>query len=141
MQVFQRTSRCLHTWPNIRPVTSTFELANSTLLSGAVPPTATELSRLLERKANHVFGGLYTHMQLYRRAVFYTPAPHTHAEELKDHVINRQAVFTNSELSLKYVDMYGFDFDYTLVHYKQSALNLIYGLARNRLVEQLNVSD
>lgn len=42
---------------------------------------------------------------------------------------------------MKYVDMYGFDFDYTLVHYKQSVLDLIYGLAKNRLVEQLNVCD
>ena len=66
--------------------------------------------------------------------------PHTHLEELRDHAINGQAVFTNSELSLKYIDVYGFDFDYTLVHYKQSVLRLIYGLAKNRLVEQLNVS-
>lgn len=62
-------------------------------------------------------------------------------EELRDHVINRQAVFTNSELSLKYIDMYGFDFDYTLVHYKQSVLDLIYNLAKSRLVEQLKVCD
>ena len=57
IQVIQiQRTRCLHTWPNIRPVTSTFDLANGSLSSGAVTPTATELTRLLERKSRHVFG-------------------------------------------------------------------------------------
>ena len=82
----------------------------------------------------------HTHVRTYTHTHTHT---HTHIptlDELKDHTINRQAVFTNSELSLKYIDVYGFDFDYTLVHYKQSVHRLIYELARNRLVEQLNVS-
>ncbi|XP_064394652.1 5'-nucleotidase domain-containing protein 2-like [Halichondria panicea] len=112
MNVLQR--RCLHTWPNIRPVTSALELASGALINGPNPPTSAQLIHLLESKATQVF------------------------EELRDHAINGQAVFTNSELSLKYIDVYGFDFDYTLVHYKQSVLRLIYGLAKNRLVEQLN---
>lgn len=48
-------------------------------------------------------------------------------------------MFTNSELSLKHVDVYGFDFDYTLVHYTTEVNKLIYELARDRLVEKLNV--
>ncbi len=81
---------------------------------------------------------------MHPSAVQYITHTHTHThytEELRDHVINGQAVFTNSELSLKYIDVYGFDFDYTLVHYKQSVLHLIYNLAKNRLVEQLNVCE
>lgn len=53
---------------------------------------------------------------------------------------NRHAVFTNSELSLKYTDVYGFDFDCTLVHYTSEVHRLIYELARDRLVEHNEVN-
>ena len=50
-----------------------------------------------------------------------------------------QAAFTNSELSLKHVDVYGFDFDYTLLQYTPEVHKLIYTVARKRLVEKLSV--
>ena len=53
---------------------------------------------------------------------------------------NPHAVFTNSELSLKCTDVYGFDFDYTLVHYTSEVHRLIYEQARDRLVEHNDVS-
>ena len=48
-------------------------------------------------------------------------------------------MFTNTDLSLKYVDVYGFDFDYTLVHYTKEVHRRIYEMARDRLVAKLNV--
>ena len=60
-------------------------------------------------------------------------------EDVSARNINREAVFTNSELSLKHVEVYGFDFDYTLVHYTGELNCTIFERARNRLVEKLNV--
>ena len=68
-----------------------------------------------------------------------TPCAYTTLEDLLHRETDESAVFTNSELSLKHVDVYGFDFDYTLVHYTTEVNKLIYELARDRLVEKLNV--
>ena len=73
----------------------------------------------------------YTHLR--------TPCTYTTLEDLFQRKTDESAVFTNSELSLKHVDVYGFDFDYTLVHYTKEVNKLIYELARDRLVEKLNV--
>ena len=75
-------------------------------------------------------------------SVKFPPHTHTlhHLEDLSPRKVNGQGVFTNSELSLKYVDVYGFDFDYTLVHYTSEMHRLIYELSRDRLVDKLNVS-
>ena len=61
-------------------------------------------------------------------------------DELSNREIQTQAVFTNSEISLKHVDVYGFDFDYTLLQYTREVHKLIYAMARKRLVEKLSVS-
>lgn len=60
-------------------------------------------------------------------------------DELGHKEVQTQAVFTNSELSLKHVDVYGFDFDYTLLQYTPEVHKLIYRTARKRLVEKLSV--
>ena len=61
-------------------------------------------------------------------------------DELSNREIQTQAVFTNSEISLKHVDVYGFDFDYTLLQYTPEVHKLIYSMARKRLIERLSVS-
>ncbi len=66
MNVLQR--RCLHTWPNIRPVTSALELASGALINGPNPPTSAQLIHLLESKATQVFGNLSI-MPLYIHTV------------------------------------------------------------------------
>lgn len=50
-------------------------------------------------------------------------------------------MFTNSEFSLKYIDVYGFDFDYTLAHYSKDLHRFIYQQARDVLIKKLNVSS
>lgn len=62
-----------------------------------------------------------------------------YTDELGHKEVQTQAVFTNSELSLKHVDVYGFDFDYTLLQYTPEVHKLIYQKARKRLVEKLSV--
>lgn len=59
--------------------------------------------------------------------------------ELQRYSANPHAVFTNSEFSLKYIDVYGFDFDYTLAHYSKRLHRFIYKQARDILINKLNV--
>lgn len=75
----------------------------------------------------------------YLWCTIYHPCSYTTLEDLLHRKTDESTVFTNSELSLKHVDVYGFDFDYTLVHYTTEVNKLIYELARDRLVEKLNV--
>ena len=49
-------------------------------------------------------------------------------------------VFTNMELSLKRMSVYGFDFDYTLIQYKPEVLQLIYDFAKQKMVDDFSVS-
>ena len=61
--------------------------------------------------------------------------------ELSHREVQSEAVFTNSELSLKHVDVYGFDFDYTLLQYTPELHKLIYTSACKRLIDKLSVSQ
>ena len=53
--------------------------------------------------------------------------------------VNPRAVFANNEIHLGNVSIYGFDYDYTLAHYKPSMHHLIYDLGKKALVEQFKV--
>jgi len=53
--------------------------------------------------------------------------------------VNPEAVFACNELDLKEVNIYGFDYDYTLAIYKPSMEYLLYNLGRQVLIEQLKV--
>lgn len=50
-------------------------------------------------------------------------------------------IFTNSEIELGEIEVYGFDYDFTLAQYQTKAVSrLIYDLAKRRLVKSKNVS-
>lgn len=53
--------------------------------------------------------------------------------------VDVNGVFTTNELDLKEVDVYGFDYDYTLASYKESVDHLIYNLGRETLVQKYKV--
>ena len=53
--------------------------------------------------------------------------------------VDPKAVYANNELNLDAIDVYGFDFDYTLIQYKGALHNLIYNLGRERLVNHKQV--
>ncbi|XP_069678352.1 5'-nucleotidase domain-containing protein 3 isoform X2 [Periplaneta americana] len=49
--------------------------------------------------------------------------------------VNKNSVFACNELDLKEVNVYGFDYDYTLAHYKPSMDFLLYKLGRDTLIQ------
>uniref|UniRef100_A0A914XWH5 5'-nucleotidase domain-containing protein 3 n=1 Tax=Panagrolaimus superbus TaxID=310955 RepID=A0A914XWH5_9BILA len=53
------------------------------------------------------------------------------------HRVNPRGVFTNYELNLRNVGVYGFDYDYTLAIYTKNLNNLVYTCAMNRMVKDL----
>lgn len=53
--------------------------------------------------------------------------------------VNTRGVFACNELDLSEVKVYGFDYDYTLAHYKPSMEHLLYNLGRQILLEKFNV--
>ena len=54
--------------------------------------------------------------------------------------VNRNGVFVNSDIMMKHIDVYGFDYDYTLVSYNNEVPKLIYDHAKKLLVEKFLVS-
>jgi len=55
--------------------------------------------------------------------------------------VDANGVFASNELDLKEVDIYGFDYDYTLACYKESVSHLIYNLGRDKLVSKLKYPE
>lgn len=53
--------------------------------------------------------------------------------------MNPQGVFACNELDLSEVKVYGFDYDYTLAHYKPTLEHLLYNLGRNMLLDKYKV--
>ena len=51
--------------------------------------------------------------------------------------VNPNGVFANNELNLSEIEIYGFDYDYTLAHYNANLFQVIFNLARNILVNDL----
>ncbi|KAG1651104.1 5'-nucleotidase domain-containing protein 3 [Nymphon striatum] len=66
----------------------------------------------------------------------YDEAKRSSSAEALQKDINPDAVFANNELNLSEIEVYGFDYDYTLIQYKESVLELIYDLAKNHLVQK-----
>lgn len=52
---------------------------------------------------------------------------------------NPEAIFANNELSLANIEIYGFDYDYTLATYTPELHKLIFTLGRDALVNKLRV--
>eukprot|EP00096_Caligus_rogercresseyi_P014433 TRINITY_DN6952_c0_g1_i1.p1 TRINITY_DN6952_c0_g1~~TRINITY_DN6952_c0_g1_i1.p1 ORF type:complete len:497 (+),score=70.45 TRINITY_DN6952_c0_g1_i1:114-1604(+) len=51
--------------------------------------------------------------------------------------VNRHGVFANDSLNLGDIDIYGFDYDYTLTNYKKSVETFLYDSAKRDLIERL----
>ena len=50
--------------------------------------------------------------------------------------INPRGVFCNNEINMGDIQVYGFDYDYTLAYYNTSLYGLIFSLARDILIEK-----
>ncbi|UJR16232.1 hypothetical protein I4U23_003142 [Adineta vaga] len=55
--------------------------------------------------------------------------------------VNPNGIFSNNELDLQNIKVYGFDFDYTLARYKSTLHSLIYDNAKTFLVKTLRYPD
>uniref|UniRef100_A0AC34QT16 5'-nucleotidase domain-containing protein 3 n=1 Tax=Panagrolaimus sp. JU765 TaxID=591449 RepID=A0AC34QT16_9BILA len=55
--------------------------------------------------------------------------------------VNPRAVFTNNELDLRRIGVYGFDYDYTLAVYTKNLNELVYNLTMHRLVQELKYPE
>lgn len=53
--------------------------------------------------------------------------------------VNPNAVFANSQLDLKEIAVYGFDYDYTLASYRTTVENYIHDEAKKALVDIFKV--
>lgn len=49
-------------------------------------------------------------------------------------------IFSNNELQLGEIEVYGFDYDYTIACYNDSLNRLIYNLGRTNLINEYKVS-
>ncbi|XP_071698106.1 uncharacterized protein [Rutidosis leptorrhynchoides] len=55
--------------------------------------------------------------------------------------MNPKGIYVNKNLRLDSIQVYGFDYDYTLAHYSPSLQNLIYDMAKQYLVDELKYPD
>lgn len=53
--------------------------------------------------------------------------------------VDEQAIFANNELGMQHIDVYGFDYDYTLASYSTALHFLIYDLAVKELISTYGV--
>lgn len=61
------------------------------------------------------------------------------SEKISESRIDPNGVYANNELDLAEIEVYGFDYDYTLAVYKESLNYLIYELGRDELVKKYKV--
>lgn len=54
-------------------------------------------------------------------------------------LLNSSTIYANNEVSLAEVDIYGFDYDYTLALYSDALNTMIYNTARDFLIEHFKV--
>jgi hypothetical protein len=52
---------------------------------------------------------------------------------------NARDVFANNELNMREIDVFGFDYDYTLAVYRWELAGLIYDRALQRLISKFKV--
>lgn len=55
--------------------------------------------------------------------------------------MNPEGIYVNKNLRLDTIQVYGFDYDYTLAHYSSDLQSLIYDLAKNYLVNELKYPE
>ncbi|KAL0559163.1 hypothetical protein IC582_003753 [Cucumis melo] len=55
--------------------------------------------------------------------------------------LNPEGIYVNKNLSLDNIQVYGFDYDYTLAHYSANLQSLIYDLAKEHLVNELRYPE
>ncbi|KFO30280.1 5'-nucleotidase domain-containing protein 3 [Fukomys damarensis] len=60
---------------------------------------------------------------------------------LMSNLLNPDAIFSNNEMSLSDIEIYGFDYDYTLVFYSKHLHTLIFNAARDLLINEHRIPN
>ena len=63
------------------------------------------------------------------------------SESTSHALVDEQAMFANNELGMRHIEVYGFDYDYTLASYTDEMHFLIYDLAVKELINTYGVSS
>ncbi|KAM4675231.1 5'-nucleotidase domain-containing protein 3 [Discoglossus pictus] len=58
------------------------------------------------------------------------------SSSLSSNMLNPDAIFSNNEMSLDDIEIYGFDYDYTLAFYSKDLHSLIFNTARDLLINE-----
>lgn len=58
---------------------------------------------------------------------------------MSSNLVNPDTIFANNEMSLRDIEIYGFDYDYTLAFYSSQLHNLIFNIARDILITKHRV--
>lgn len=59
---------------------------------------------------------------------------------ISSNFVNPDIIFANNEMSLQDIEIYGFDYDYTLAFYSSNLHTLIFNIARDILIHEHRVS-
>uniref|UniRef100_A0AAR2IGN8 5'-nucleotidase domain containing 3 n=1 Tax=Pygocentrus nattereri TaxID=42514 RepID=A0AAR2IGN8_PYGNA len=57
-------------------------------------------------------------------------------ETISNNFVNPDTIFSNNEMSLQDIEIYGFDYDYTLAFYSSNLHTLIFNIARDILIQE-----
>ncbi|KAG8514105.1 5'-nucleotidase domain-containing protein 3 [Galemys pyrenaicus] len=68
--------------------------------------------------------------------VFLPPLLPELVPSIMSNLLNPDAIFSNNEMSLSDIEIYGFDYDYTLVFYSKHLHTLIFNAARDLLINE-----
>ena len=77
-------------------------------------------------------------MHIYKFILLFLCAP---VESTNHTWVDEQAIFANNELGMRHIDVYGFDYDYTLASYSNALHFLIYDLAVKELISTYGVRN
>lgn len=99
-------------------------------LTGKNLPIISRLFRIIQR-----YCCIY---DVYKSYIFVIVANRIAKKLPKD--VNKHSVFACNELDLDEIQVYGFDYDYTLACYNKSLHYLLYNLGRDILIERFKVT-
>ncbi|KAK1275507.1 hypothetical protein QJS04_geneDACA003914 [Acorus gramineus] len=95
-----------------------------------------EEDRLSQSVLNEEIGTIRREFEVIKRSFLNIPAALRETPKM-----NPEGIYVNKNLRLDTIQVYGFDYDYTLAHYSPDLQTLIYDLAKEHLVNELRYPE